>query len=143
MNPKQLKAKYPYMFAGENMGLSIARGWFSIFVKLCEEIDALLGENKRGFHWVYIKEKMGSARLHWDLDRDAEDALEDRAELRTCIRDLVAQATSMTHSHCAVCGEPGRLQHHGGWQLVLCEDHGRQREAGAMESPWFSEGDGL
>ena len=52
MTPKQLKARFPYMFAGENIGISIARGWMPGFQILCERLDALLGENKQNFHWI-------------------------------------------------------------------------------------------
>ena len=41
-NPKQLKARFPYQFAGKNIGLSISRGWSPLFEKLFSDIDHLL-----------------------------------------------------------------------------------------------------
>lgn len=60
--PKELQARFPYMFEGDNIGIDIARGWMLGFQKLCEQIDELLGADKRGFHWTQCKEKFGSAR---------------------------------------------------------------------------------
>ena len=49
------------------MGIFIPTGWRSIFEKLCEDIDALLGLDKRGFHFIQCKEKFGSARWYWGM----------------------------------------------------------------------------
>lgn len=48
---RQVQARYPYMFVGRHLGISIARGWIRIFAKLCNDVDELLGSDKRGFHW--------------------------------------------------------------------------------------------
>jgi hypothetical protein len=61
--PKQLEARFPYMFAGQNIGFSFYRGWFALFENLCQDIDALLGQGKRGFRWVGIKNGLGELIL--------------------------------------------------------------------------------
>jgi hypothetical protein len=65
--PKQLKDRFADMFAGQNIGFSFYRGWFALFENLSHDIDALLGQDKRGFHWVQLKEKFGSARFYWAM----------------------------------------------------------------------------
>ncbi|MEO5658571.1 MAG: hypothetical protein ABIQ90_02075 [Polaromonas sp.] len=67
--PKQLKVRFPYMFAGKNSGISVSRGHVPIIEKLSADIDALLGEDKQKFHWTQCKEKFGAARWYWALAR--------------------------------------------------------------------------
>jgi hypothetical protein len=43
--------EYPYMFEHPFGDLRIAQEWSAAFTITCMEIDALLGTNKRGFHW--------------------------------------------------------------------------------------------
>ncbi|MFZ4479088.1 MAG: HAD domain-containing protein [Rhodoferax sp.] len=62
--PNQLNRRYPYMFSGENVGISIPRGWTAIFEALCIDIDQTLGTDKRGFHFTQCKERFGSARWY-------------------------------------------------------------------------------
>ena len=66
--PRRITTRFPYMFEGENIGLSVAAGWTAIFEKLCSDIDTLLGEDKRNFHWVQCKEKFGVARWYWEIE---------------------------------------------------------------------------
>lgn len=154
MNPKQLKARFPYMFSGENIGFSFVRGWFPLFAKLCEDIDALLGEDKRGFHWVQIKEKWGFARFYWEMPdvparlhvsvvtdsgvaeygpSHAQGSLADR------IAALVREATVATRTRCIVCGEAATLDQSHSYVLVVCQHHAEQRRLGKLDRQWFSE----
>ena len=68
ITPKELKARYPYQFFGPHIELSFYKGWMSLFVQLCADIDAELGPNKRSFHWRQLKEKFGSARWYSRMD---------------------------------------------------------------------------
>jgi hypothetical protein len=43
-----LRARFNYQFAGPNIGISVSNGWLTVFEGLCADIDALLGEDKRG-----------------------------------------------------------------------------------------------
>ena len=160
MNPKQLKARFPYMFDGENIGLSFCRGWFPLFTKLCVDIDGLLGPDKRGFHWVQLKEKFGSARFYWAMDGHrpaprigliSASQVAAVASRGNCpdqtggsqpsvarrIDDLVGQTILATRSLCIVCGQPGKPNQDEPWILVLCDEHAMQRRQGELESAWF------
>lgn len=147
---KRLHARFPYMYEGENIGLSISRGWMLMFAKLCEDIDALLGADKQGFHWIQIKEKFGSARFYWSMEggRQAvrvneidklgdvttlvERHLEDSSNptLQEQISALVDAASDKTQHMCIVCGQPGKGHSDRDYVLILCDEHIRQREAG-------------
>jgi hypothetical protein len=157
--PKELKAKFPYMFLGENIGLAFHRGWFPTFVSLCEQIDEVLGEDKRGFHWEQLKEKFGAARYYWSMkslkrtlyiDLIAPDRVttlvnqpKSRAEPSSSqvqrINELVQQAEQATSALCIVCRQPGTLNQDQPWMLVLCPRHAGQRRRGKMEPHWFPE----
>ncbi|NPC59345.1 hypothetical protein [Caenimonas soli] len=150
------------MFAGENIGLSFCRGWFPLFTQLCEEIDALLGPDKRGFHWVQLKEKFGSARFNWEMNghrpapminlisgtqvtmvvrrssgSSPAEADGSQPSIPRRIDNLVQQATLATRSLCIVCGKPGIPNQEEPWILVLCDEHAIQHRQGELESAWF------
>jgi hypothetical protein len=151
MNPKQLKARFPYMFSGENIGFSFARGWQPVLEKLCEDVDALLGEDKRGFHWTQIKEKFGYARFYWSMKGQplrlhvsvitaagvAEYAPRPVGDLGGQVDALVRKATAATRVRCIVCSQAGAPDTYGSYVLVLCEHHAKQRRLGPLDSPWF------
>jgi hypothetical protein len=154
-NPKQLKARFPYMFDGENIGFSFARGWFPLFCKLCEDIDTLLGEYKRGFHWVQVKEKFGYARFYWEMpdypkrlrisvvtETGVAEYGPSHAEgsLAEQIEALVREATAATRTRCIVCGEAATLdQSDSSYVLVVCKGHANQRRLGNLDPQWFNE----
>ncbi len=158
--PKQLKARFSYMFEGPNIGIDIARGWMPGFQKLCEQIDELLGEDKRGFYWRQCKEKFGSARWYWSMKGGGQqplrlDIISDAGVVETAfqspksnrpedalyerISELIDEAESKTQRACIVCGEPGKGDQQGGYVLVLCEEHIRQRKNGKLPELWLSE----
>lgn len=164
-NPNALKAKFGYMFAGDNIGISISKGWFHIFEKLCVDIDEALGEDKRGFHWTQVKEKFGSARFYSALGKTSTSTRLDimspagvdsydvsptlksgdtRSMVFQKINQLVQAAEKETTTTCIVCGQPGEIDRNGGYWLTVCEMHQKQRrEKGKkMDSPWF-EGEGI
>ena len=117
-----LSKRFPYMFSGRNIGLSVGDGWMDLFAKLCEDIDALLGDDKRGFHWVQLKEKFGTARFYYGQEL-GDDAVFSE------IADLVNAAEQMTHTMCMQCGQPGKPNVKYGWVLTLCETHAAERHA--------------
>lgn len=102
--PKELIARYPYQFAGEQISMSFARGWFSLFAKLCADIDQVLGDDKRGFHWRQVKEKFGQLRVYYQLD---EEVPENEPLLANRLRDLKFAAEVASAKVCTVCGRPG------------------------------------
>lgn len=111
-----LKARFGYMFAKPTISLEFCKGWFPIVVGLCLEIDCVLGEHRPSFHWVQIKEKLGSMRLHFELDGAPEP-------LRKSLQALVSQAGQESARCCMVCGEPARLSCQGAWMVTVCDVH--------------------
>jgi hypothetical protein len=155
MTPRQLKARFPYQFAGANIGFAFHRGWMPLFIRLCEDVDALLGENKGGFHWVQLKEKFGSARWYWQMDGGVNvriDVIGDEGvasiskagsqeALWQRLGELIHQAEAQTQSRCIACGEPGKQNRDEPWVLVLCDEHARQRRRGKLGPCWLAEED--
>lgn len=159
--PKELQNRYPYMFTGQHLGISVCKGWFPIFAKLCQDVDDLLGENKQGFHWVQVKEKFGSARFYWELDKvgtrlrfdvltstglqsgavdtTGNDHSQNDNGLVAEIAKLEMAAEAATAGVCAACGEPG-ARHSNAYFLTLCQTHAIQREDPAREGldMWFA-----
>ncbi len=150
--PKQLRACYPYMFSGPNIGITIPRGWIELFANVCVEVDALLGPDKRGFHWTQVKEKFGAARWYFTMDTDPGEVSvrqqvkfsqfnEDGTVTRlnpddpkltlTSVTDRVDAAIDagqkLTQNACICCGEPGKNDEFKGLYLVMCDEHKRER----------------
>jgi len=156
---KEIQALYPYQFAGRNIGFGIANGWLPLFGKLCEDLDQVLGPNKRGFHWVQLKEKFGSARFYWEMSGVQKQVFVDlirpdgvttfsnspkaRAEAEDevvkKINELVSTATSKTNSMCIVCGQEGKADNFEYYTLVLCAKHKLARHEGADLDIWPEE----
>lgn len=128
-----LEERFPYQFADPHLGIAIAYGWSHIVVRLCEDVDAALGVDKRDFHWTQIKEKAGACRLNWMaagkhslLDQEGKDVVLTR------IRDLVKAAEERTQKTCAVCGAPGELDLSQPWVLTLCPEHSAAHAQGKL-----------
>lgn len=150
-NPQELKAAFPYQFARpiDPWSFGFARGWFSIIVRACEAIDALVREDRyrHRFHWLQIKEKFGTQRLYWQargmqairLDLVTATGVlplmstgegKDRDGLvATQIAAIVRAAEQESARTCSVCGAAGTLRG-GDWVLTLCDEHARQSQEG-------------
>ena len=150
-SPRALKARFAYMFEGANLGLAFYRGWMPIVVWACEEIDALLGDDKRNFHWTQIKEKFGGARLYYAIDSASAVAAEvgtgkrpmtvvvDRGPVDPVIRtgaDIVRKATSTTLTACIVCGAAAEPRSYGGYVVTVCDGH---RTKGTNDDSWLAD----
>ncbi len=134
-----------------------SKAWFPAFATLCEQIDALLGDKKRGFRWLQTKEKFGTARYYWkmtgrspgvhidmispegvittlvDQPKRAQPAIVSR------IGELVRQAQEDTGKICYVCGEPGEMATKRSWLLVLCPKHLEQDRRGKLKFEAFTD----
>lgn len=149
---KLLKLRFPYMFEGRNIGISIARGWGDLFVKLCVDIDRALGPDKQGFHWVQVKEKFGSARFYWEMKGGSPglkiDIISETGHVTSLVGldkgkkpssiseqvdALVDAASRKTHRLCIVCGEPGTVNNDDPYILVLCPEHAEDRRKGRLK----------
>ena len=151
---KKLMQRFPYMFSGHNLGISIAKGWMPVVTKLCEDIDTLLGKDKQGFVWVQIKEKFGSGRFYFRLvgrrskvqlagpaidgatpNKTMITGLVDMEVKYTVDKDLVLHlnalveaAQALTERICIECGAAGAPVTLGGQQFILCPLHIAQRQ---------------
>lgn len=161
ITPGQLKRRYPYMFAGPAVGISIPRGWMPIFEKLCEDIDVALGTKKRKFHFTQCKQKFGAARWYWSLKGGGGtvrvNVIAEKGEVLKSwsspredmvpvpidhqIDDLVQTATGKTHHTCMACGDPGDPTDNEGLIQILCERHARDIKVGRKVDIWFETGD--
>jgi hypothetical protein len=158
--PKQLKQRFAYMFEGDNIGISIPRGWMPEFAKLCEQIDDLLGQDKCEFHWRQCKEKFGSARWYWAMNGGRKQAIridiisnmqavsttlksakptQPVPSLQDQIGELIGKAEAKTQHACIVCGQSGKLDQQEAYVLVLCAEHARQRQLGTLPDFWFAD----
>lgn len=150
-----LRVRFPYQFEGARLGLYLCSGWMGLFEKLCEDIDQVLGWDKRGFHWDQVKEKYGSARFYFLLGAMPEDLRmdlhtekgllskvvpgedrpgspkysEDQLSLVKRLRKLSIEAEMASQHSCAVCGRAGDLDRSQPWIMVLCDEHKSQRAA--------------
>lgn len=159
---KPVEKRFPYMFEGKNIGISIARGWKDLFVKLCVDIDRALGPDKLGFHWVQVKEKFGSARFYWEMKGGSPglkiDLISESGHVTSLVKRgedkrpqliseqigaLVDAAARKTQSLCIVCGQPGAANTDEPYVLVLCSEHAVDRRAGRLQSSqiWGEETD--
>lgn len=166
LNPDQLIATLPYMFAGKNIGISFHRGWQPLFSRLCISIDRLLGPNKRNMHWVQVKEKWGSLRAYTHLDptddgnnyapmilseQQPNGAMKQVGRFNEAtalgdpvgkhISDLIdATCEEATHT-CCVCGRPAEIKNLG-WVACLCDFHEKQflKDRNSLPVYWWNMG---
>jgi hypothetical protein len=116
---EDLIKRFPYLFKDCIHGVSVPIGWAGLFTKLCEDVDALLGDNKRGFHWAQVTEKFGVLSVSF--------AVRKLPELADELYRLAGAATAQSRSLCAVCGQPGSLTSEG-YMMTLCDHHKEQRK---------------
>lgn len=136
----ELKCRFPYQFERLAPDVEFFPGWCAALARACEQIDATLGDDKRGWHWTQIKEKFGVARLYyrfgWSktptlrLDIAARDSIaslhfldapDDSVAVH--IHTIVSEAEACTASQCMVCGGLARSKLYEGWWATLCERH--------------------
>lgn len=137
--PGQLMRRYAYQFHSDTLRYEFFKGWFDICVKLCADVEALLGTERHGFQWVQFKEKFGTARFQYRMGffrRDDEERSEDQERVARAIFDLVQAAQSRTAHMCIVCGTPGTLNHDSCYVLTLCDFHAQLRLSGGKIRPF-------
>lgn len=132
-----LKKRFSYMFNGPNLGIDIFRGWLLDFVEACEKIDALLGVDKRGFHFTQCKEKYGWARYYFSTSggrinkisarfkdgiREITSGLEGH-EIEHQITKILGDAEEKSMKKCIVCGAPAEIRTYGRFECCACEKH--------------------
>lgn len=161
---KDLKALFPYQLEDTPLGICLAKSWMPIFAQLCVDVDQILGEDKRGFHWSQVKEKFGSARFYFafagrkpDMRLDVvtpkgvtsstlrpkrqirTDQDKDFAQISTQVAELAAQAEAKTRKTCLACGAIGAPDVQGSYMLVLCPEHVEARRKDQLSEIWLSD----
>lgn len=120
-------ARYPLLFAGDNIGLSAGVGWWPALEDAFNEITGILNTYQGlGFNAVQIKEKFGGLRFYYDCGRTEGSQLSDELlqEARAKIDHAVMEAERKASTACEICGQPGtRMGKH--WIKNLCEEHKR------------------
>lgn len=120
----------------------------NILTGACDEIDRLLGPDKRGFHWVEFKKKTGFARFRYRIERPPsrpadgsceheghrDPTLEAIAEARLRAEDATALA-------CMVCGAAVERASASG---PMCARHLATRyenDTASLEAAWYGTDD--
>lgn len=137
----QLKQLFPYQFNHPHVMCEFYRGWMPIVAGLCMELDMLLesfGNQRKQFHWLQMKEKMGSARLYFNLDGQSVTVLDfyhpngalsylrlpkSPTDLFRQIHALVQAAQEETKTTCMVCGGMAQTKNYDGHLQTLCDAH--------------------
>jgi hypothetical protein len=138
MNGAFLKARFPYMFEGDHIGLTFYRGWTPILGRACEHIDGLLPPNKLGFRWIQLRADRGCGLFLYvlaefrtfvlDLEGDTRRSMmlaayDVAADLTRQVDRVVLEAERMTGTACMVCGRSAAPASYFGTELTLCNLH--------------------
>lgn len=136
--PVSPKARFPAMFWGRHLGLTLYRGWNPILVAACGEIEHALSHSALTFHWVQIQEEDGAARLLYSLGERSRYVIElapqsrramivvthDAADgLTKSIDRIVNEAERLTCESCMVCGVRTSRGLYFGRAFPLCPLH--------------------
>ena len=96
------------------------------------------GNQHKQFQWRQMKEKLGSARLYFNLDGQKVTVLDfhypegtqshlmlpkNPTDLFGQIHALVHAAQEETNTTCMVCGGVARTKSYGGYLQTLCDAH--------------------
>ena len=136
-----LLARYEYMFplSGETRPYAFYRGWAPQFAALCEQVDAILTVNKRGFHWTRIREKFGAPSFAYRMRGQARFAInshrpfsvsrvecaprESFDSAAVSVQEMVLQTEIRLRNACIVCGANSEITNVQGPWVSLCPDH--------------------
>lgn len=147
--PSQLRAllaRFPYMFplagADESRAYIFFRGWLPTFAMLCQQIDSILGRDKRDFGWTRIREKFGAPSLSYEMRGRARHAIhahrpsevsriacapaESFGPAAVAIQEAVLLAELQLREKCIVCGATSKITNAQGPWASLCAQHQAQ-----------------
>ena len=162
MTLSEVQERYPYMFEGEHIGHEVQLGWTDVFGQVCQEVDQLLGPDPRRFHWTQLKEKFGSARWYYSLERLPGELIErprvtfssfnpadgsvtrlnptDSVIVHKSVSDRIAAVIQAgqdkTSTICIICGDAGSPDVLKDYALVLCKKHAKERRNGGLRRYW-------
>lgn len=132
-----LKARFAYMFNGGNIGFDFYKGWLPDFIEACEQIDPLLGADKRGFHFRQAKEKHGWSRYYFKTDEASPKRLSiqggrgvyettlgiDDKPVEQEIAKILSAAERKSMHKCVNCGCPAEIRQVHAMMLCVCDEH--------------------
>ena len=136
---KQLKVRYPYLFAGPNRGIEFPGGWLGILKKLYGKIDAALPANKKASVWIeQQREKLGGLRVYLCAASTQIHVISctgpgiqplsrDQTNLHFQLAKLIRDAKDLSRRTCMICGAQGKLRTRRGWRVTLCSKHRRSK----------------
>lgn len=142
----QLRAflsRYSYMFpltgGARRRAYTFFRGWMPTFARLCEQIDAILGEDKRDFAWVRIREKFGAPSLSYSMRGQARhvihahrptevrridcEPVESFEPVAVVIQETVLSTELELREKCIACGAKSTITNAQGPWASLCDQH--------------------
>ena len=140
---RKLPSRYSYMFPlqGQERARAYAwfRGWLPEVAVMCDRIDLLLGDNKRDFHWIRVREKFGAPSFHYQMEGKARFAVNlhrpqdvrrvDCAPRETfdpvavAVQEVILETEVELRSHCIICGAPATITNAQGPWASLCAFH--------------------
>ncbi|WP_137860882.1 hypothetical protein [Variovorax sp. 3P27G3] len=144
---QDLKRRFAYMFQTPRLGLDFYRGWLPDFIRACEQIDAVLGDDKRGFRFTQTKEKYGSARYYFSTNaatpirlsltdgqglRELTMGLKDEHDIEKQIAAILHEAEKKSLHKCMLCGAPGEISRFGGWLACACKAHSLDKSGNVL-----------
>lgn len=136
-----LLARFEYMFplSGEKRPYAFYRGWAPQFAFLCEQVDAILSVDKRGFYWTRIREKFGAPSFAYRMHGQARFAINSHRPLSVSrvgcapresfdpaavsVQELVLQTEVLLRNACIVCGGRSEITNVLGPWASLCPHH--------------------
>lgn len=104
----RLKGKYPKLFP-EHFYFECADGWYDILDDLCYKIQCYIDDfdDVEQITVAQVKEKFGGLRFYIDGGDDR-------------IYTFISDAETKSMLTCEECGEPGKVQSIGYWQMCRC-----------------------
>jgi len=130
--------RFPTMFSGDHLGLTLFRGWNPILSAACASIERLLIREPLAFHWVQLHEELGVGYFLYSLGEHCRYAVETVARSRRvmivvtqeearglarAIDGIVNEAERLSSEACLVCGARTIRRKYFGRELPLCFRH--------------------
>lgn len=148
---KSFLARFSYMFpltgSERRRAYVFFRGWMPTFAQLCKRVDAILGEDKRDYEWVRIREKFGAPSLSYVMRGQARHVIhahrptavrrivcapvESFEPVTVAVQEAVLWAELELRDKCIVCGTKSTITNDQGPWASLCVHH---RTAPLLES---------
>jgi hypothetical protein len=122
---ESLKQRFPFMFAGPMISMNLYKGWFPEIVRLCFDVDALLGDERHRFKWVEMEEFSDSFDMYFSflIPPEQDEKYGTLFALRRKIQQTAMQRQIAIRAMCKVCGDVATAADDYVWITALCEFH--------------------